>query len=67
MFSKKIRHVMVDKDIKLIDIASCTGQTKQAISNNLQRDTWTTKNLLKVCDALGCDVVFQDRETKKIY
>lgn len=39
----------------------------QSLYNQMNRDTWKFSDVEKIADALGCDVVLQDRETKRTY
>ncbi len=33
-------------------------KSKQSLSNKFSRGTWTAEELIKVADALGCDLAF---------
>lgn len=66
--SKKIKMVLLDKDIKKKDFATMLGYEGQnTIYNMLGRDKMTYEAVEKWLDLLGCDIVFRDRETGKIY
>ena len=65
--SKHIKRVLFEKDYKTADLAQKINKPLQSVYNQLNRDTWKYKEVEAVADALGCDVVFIDRENKKIY
>lgn len=66
--SKKIKMVLLDKDMKKKDFAAMLGYEGQnTIYNMLGRDKMSYEAVEKWLDALGCDIVFRDRETGKIY
>lgn len=55
---KQIKHIMIDKDIKQIDIAEKTGQNKATISNllNCKSKNVTIDTLLMLCNAINCQL-----------
>ena len=55
---KQIKHIMIDKDIKQVDIAEKTGQNKATISNllNCKSKNITVDTLLMLCDAIDCEL-----------
>lgn len=53
--------------MKQTDLAVAIGKDKQYIYNALHRDSFSYEMVVQIADALGCDVVFMDRETGKIY
>ena len=63
--SKKIKQVMIDKNIKVGELAERLGMKPQPLSNKLFRDTMSYTDVEKMADALGCDVKIVDRETGK--
>lgn len=65
--SKKIKQVMVDKSKKPGWLADTVGYDRQYLYNALNRDNMPFAKVEALADALGCDVVFIDRETGKIY
>lgn len=65
--SKKLKHVMIDKDVKRADLAQATGRTVGTLNNILARDNMaysTVEDLLRV---MRCEIVFRDVMTGKIY
>lgn len=66
--SKKIKMALIDKDIQQKELAERLGyKGKNTIYNMLKRDNMTYATVEQWADAIGCDVVLQDRLTKKIY
>ena len=66
--SKHIKTAMLDKGIKPGAVAVALGyDDKQVFYNKISRDTMKFSDVEKIADALGCDVVLIDRETKKTY
>ena len=61
--SKKIKQVMIEKNIKVGELAERIGMKPQPLSNKLFRDTMSYTDVEKMADALGCDVKIVDRET----
>ena len=58
---KLIRHIMIDLNIKNIDIVSNLGQTEQSVSNLLNPNyrpdsSITVDGLAKICEAMGCEL-----------
>lgn len=55
---KQIKHIMIDKDIKQIDLAEKTGQNKATISNllNCKSKNVTLDTLLMLCNAIDCQL-----------
>ncbi len=55
---KQIKHIMIDKDIRQIDLAEKTGQNKATISNllNCKSKNVTLDTLLMLCNAIDCQL-----------
>lgn len=65
--SKTIKQIMIDKDIKVKELADKLGITSQVLSNKLYRDTFSYSEYIKIADILECDVKTIARDTKKEY
>lgn len=65
--SKKIKKILIDKNINQKMFAEELGKDYQQVQNALFRDTFNCRILEEWLDVLGCDMVFRDRETGKIY
>lgn len=54
---KKLWHILVDRNMKKKDLESLAGLSHYTM-NKLSRDeNVTVEVLLKICDALNCDIV----------
>ena len=56
---------MIEKNIKVGELAERIGMKPQPLSNKLFRDTMSYTDVEKMADVLGCDVKIVDRETGK--
>ena len=65
--TKKIKKVLLDKELNQVQLAGLAGKDVQALRNQLYRDNLTYASVEHLCDVLGCDIVFRDRETGRIY
>ena len=65
--SKNIKVVLTKKNIKPGAVADALGVDRQVFYNKLSRDTMKYNDVEKIADALGCDIVFIDKQTKVIY
>jgi len=54
--SEKIRLIAKRKGKTMGDIADMTNQSRQNLSNKMQRDNFTLAELNKIASALGCSV-----------
>lgn len=65
--SDKLKAIMKHKKIKQAELAEITGKDSQSLRNMLYRDNMTYATIEQLADALGCDIVFIDRKTRKQY
>ena len=65
--SKKIKMVMLIKDLKVGELAKKIDKNPRILSNNLYRDSMSFKEFEKIANALNCDIVLQDKDTGVIY
>lgn len=63
--SKQIKQVMIEKNIKIAELAAKVGMKPQAFSNKLYRDTMSYTDVEAIAAALDCDIKFVDRESGK--
>ncbi len=63
--SRQLKAIMAYKKITTVKTAEDLGKATQTLYNMLQRDTMKYSEVEKIADALGCDIVFKDRETGK--
>jgi hypothetical protein len=64
---KKIKIVMIDKNIKTAQLAAGLGINYQSFVNKVNRDSMSYKDAEEIANLLNCDIVFRDRATGKIY
>lgn len=71
--TKRIKMIMLDKEIKVTELSEKTGKATSTIYNifnndkNTQRSGMTFETASEFAEALGCELVFRDKETGKIY
>lgn len=67
--SKKIKTILIDKDLKQKDIYTQIGMEKGNFSRLLSKDEFIPKTLKDIAEALNCDIEIKlvDRDTKKEY
>lgn len=63
--SKQIKQVMIEKNVKLNELAEKIGMKPQPLSNKLYRDTMSFSDVEDIADILDCDVKIVDRESGK--
>lgn len=54
--AEKIRLIAKRVNMSMGDLAECTGQTRQNLSNKLNRDNMSTKDIQALAEAMGCSV-----------
>ena len=59
-----IRKLMIDKDIKLKELAEKIGNSSSNLSNKLNRNDLYTKDLNKIAEALECELIIELRQKK---
>lgn len=64
-FSDKFRYMAKRKGVKIGDIATAFGCTRQNLSRRLTADTWTQAEAQRLCDLIGCayDPRITDKDT----
>ena len=63
--SRQIKQVMIEKNIKVGELAEKIGMKSQPLSTKLYRDSMSYSDVVEIAAALGCDVKLVDRETGK--
>ena len=54
--AEKIRLIAKRVKMSMGDLAEGTGQTRQNLSNKLNRDNMSTKDIQALAEAMGCSV-----------
>ena len=71
--SRTIKMIMIDKGIRTKELSEMVGKSPRTIYNtfyndeNTKRSGMTFEKVAELADALGCDIVFRDRETGREY
>lgn len=63
--SRQLKTIMVYKGVTAVSTADKLGKARQTFYNMLQRDVMKFSEVELIADALGCDIIFKDRETGK--
>jgi DNA-binding Xre family transcriptional regulator len=65
--AKKIRTVLIERDMSIKELAEKIGTTGNNLSNKLSRDNFSEKELCEIAEALNCDYdgIFTLRESGK--
>ena len=61
MFTKIIKHSLVEKDLKVSDLARLLDTSYQNLDQKLKRDNFSEKEMLQIADALGLKLVLDLR------
>lgn len=54
--AEKIRVLMKRQGMSMSELAEATGQTRQNLSNKMNRDNFSEKEIEAIATALGCTV-----------
>ena len=65
--SKKIKKILIDRDMTQAQLADAIGKDVQQTKNALYRDTFTYNTLEKWLEAIDCEIVFRDRTNGRLY
>ncbi len=66
-FSKNIKMILLEKNMKISDLATALSMDSKVLSVKLSRDNLNGKSLEEIADALNCDLKFVDRQTGKTF
>lgn len=65
--AKNIKKCLIDKDMKVSDLAGLLNTDVKALSVKLSRDSLSYKSIESIADALDCDIKLVDKKTNTIY
>ena len=65
--AKNIKIALIDKDMKVSELADKIGLDSKVLSVKLSRDSLSGKSLDTIADALDCDIKLIDRATGKMF
>lgn len=68
MIAKKIKSILIYKDMSITELANLLGKSVQNTSNLLRKDDFRESDLRTIAAKLGCDlkIDFVDRTTGEI-
>ena len=68
--SKKIKHLLIEKNITITQLAKLLDTTPQNLTNKLSRENFKEKNLQQIADVLNCKFeakfIIEDEQSHKI-
>ena len=53
---KKLWKLLIDKDMKKKDLSELSGVSSTSIAKMGRNENVTTDNLVRICEALNCDI-----------
>lgn len=64
MFTKIIKHKLIEKDLKISDLARLLDTSYQNLDQKLKRDNFSEKEMIQIANVLNCDISinFIDRD-----
>ncbi|MDE7339610.1 MAG: helix-turn-helix domain-containing protein [Lachnospiraceae bacterium] len=65
--SKVIKNILSDKAISQIELAEKVNVTKQNLSNKMNRDNFSTIELVEIADALNMKLILKNESDGKEY
>lgn len=65
--TKVIKNILGDKNISQVELAEKVKVTKQNLSNKMNRDNFSTIELVEIADALNMNLLLKDKTDGKEY
>lgn len=65
--SKVIKNILSDKNISQVELAEKVNVTKQNLSNKMNRDNFSTIELVEIADALNMKLILKNEMDGKEY
>lgn len=62
-----IKDILTEKDISQVELAAEINITRQNLSNKMNRDKFSSLELVEIADALGMDLILKDKANNKEY
>lgn len=56
MFSKLLKHTLVDQDINISELAQRINTSPQNLSQKIKRDNFSEKEMQQIAEALGLNL-----------
>ena len=64
--SDKVKALLALSGKKQVELAACFGITSQSMNNKMNRDSWSSKDLVTVAEFTGCQLAFVLPDGSKI-
>lgn len=64
MFAKIVKHALIEKELRVTDLARLIDTSSQNLSQKMKRDNFSEKEMRKIADALGLDLEIVMKEKK---
>lgn len=65
--TKVIKNILGDKNISQVELAEKVNVTKQNLNNKMNRDNFSTIELVEIADALNMNLILKDKSDGKEY
>ena len=65
--TETIKNILKDKNISQVELAEKTKVTRQNLSNKLNRDNFSTLELVEIADALEMSLILKNKSDDKEY
>lgn len=65
MFSQVLKHCLVDKNMKISDLARLLDTSHQNINQKIKRDNFSEKEMSQIAEVLGLELEIMLREPKE--
>lgn len=62
MFAKLVRHSLVEKELKVSDLARLLNTSYQNLDQKLKRDNFSEKEMLQIAEVLNLDLEIELKE-----
>lgn len=62
MFDMIVRHKLVDKALKVSDLARAIETSHSNLTQKMKRDNFSEKEMKEIADALDCDLIIELRD-----
>lgn len=62
-----IKDILTEKDISQVELAAEINITRQNLSNKMNRDKFSSLELVEIADALGMNLILKDKANGKEY
>ena len=64
MIAKIVKHTLIEKELRVTDLAILIDTSSQNLSQKMKRDNFSEKEMRQIADALGLDLEIVMKEKK---